>query len=77
MIKYYPKERQIKIAMAKKGFNQRDLSKVTRFNPSTISNFLTGRYNISPSGSRRVAKALDCEIEEIFEIEVDGEFVKD
>lgn len=60
MIKYYPKKKEIKIAMAIKGLNKRELSK-------------NGRYNLSSKSSRKIAEALNCKIEDIFEIYVDRE----
>lgn len=70
MIKYHPKKIKILVAMAKKGFNQRVLSEKTGLNPSTVSNFLNGRYSISPKSAVKISEALGSELEELFEFEI-------
>lgn len=60
------------VAMAYKGFNQTSLSKVVGLNQSTLSNFLNGKRGISPRSAKKIADALDKDIEDIFEIEIKG-----
>lgn len=70
MIKYHPKKIKIFVAMAKKGFNQTDLSETAELNKSTLSLFLNGKRTISPTSARKIADALDSDLEELFEIEI-------
>ncbi|MGA3678232.1 helix-turn-helix transcriptional regulator [Lysinibacillus agricola] len=70
MIKYHPKKTSIFIAMAKKGFNQKGLCIEAGVNPSTLSNFLNYKKSISPRSATKIAIALDTEIEELFDIEI-------
>lgn len=70
MISYTPKKRNIYVQMAKRGFNQRTLSMKSNIHPSTISNFMNGRYYISPTTATKLAEALGSEIEYLFEIQI-------
>jgi len=70
LIKYYPKKTAILVAMAKNGLNQRSLSSASGLNASTISNFLNEKHSPSPNSARKIADALDVNIDEIFEIRV-------
>jgi plasmid maintenance system antidote protein VapI len=56
--------------MAKKGFNQKTLSRKSKVHPSTISNFLNERFCISPSTATKLAETLDSKIEDLFEIQI-------
>lgn len=69
MIKCYPKKIKILTAMAQKGFNQKSLADAAQLNTSTISLFLNGKRNISPTSARKIAEALDSELEELFEFQ--------
>ena len=71
MIKYIPNRVKILVAMAHKGFNQKTLSEKVGLNPSTLSNFFNGRYDISPVSAQKIAKALDSEMNEIFNIQIE------
>lgn len=75
MIRYKPKKINIFVAMAKKGFNQTLLSETSGLDRSSISNFLNGKRNPSPTSANKIAEALDTDIEELFEIEVSPEEV--
>lgn len=70
MIKYHPKKAEILYAMAHKGLSQAALSKEAGVNPSTISNFLHGRYGLSPNSAKCIADVLERELEELFHIEI-------
>lgn len=70
MISYTPKKRNIYVQMAKKGLNQKTLSRKSKVHPSTISNFMNERYCISPATATKIAKILDSSIEELFEIQI-------
>lgn len=72
MIKYHPKKIKILIAMAEKGCNQTDLSKAAGLNTSTISNFLNGKRTISPASASKIAEALEKNINELFEFEINS-----
>lgn len=70
MFKYRPRKNKILVAMAKKGFNQKTLSETANLNPSTVSIFLNKRRSVSPTSARKIADALDCDINKIFEVEI-------
>ena len=70
MISYTPKKRNIYVQMAKKGLNQKTLSRESKVHPSTISNFMNERYCISPTTATKLAETLDSKIEDLFEIQI-------
>lgn len=70
MIKYRPNKPVFFIAMAKKGFTQKKLSAVSGLNPSTISLFLNNKRLISTNSAKKIADALECDIESLFEIQI-------
>lgn len=70
MIKYKPKKRQIFIAMAQKGFTQKKLSEKASLNSSTISIYLNNKRFITPKSALKIANALGCSIEDLFEFEI-------
>ncbi len=70
MIKYHLKKTAILVAMARKGLNQSSLSSASGLNASTISNFLNEKHSPSPNSARKIADALNVNIDEIFEIKV-------
>ncbi|MGN4127238.1 helix-turn-helix domain-containing protein [Lysinibacillus sphaericus] len=71
MIRYKPKKINILISMAKKGFNQKELSNQSKLDPSTLSTFFNGKRNISPGGAKKIADALDSNVDELFDIEIE------
>lgn len=76
MIKYHPKKINILVAMARKGFNQKALSEHSGLDPSTLSTFLNGKRDISPTSAKKIAIALDAEIDELFEIQINQKEAK-
>lgn len=76
MIKYHPKKVEILVAMAQKGFNQSSLSYETGLNKSTLSLFFNRKRKIAAPTAKKIAEALDKELNEIFEIEVEGQEVQ-
>ncbi|QFF98779.1 XRE family transcriptional regulator [Psychrobacillus glaciei] len=70
MISYTPKKINIYVQMAKKGLNQKTLSKKSKVHPSTISNFMNDRYCISPTTATKLAEILESKIEDLFEIQI-------
>ncbi|MBD7945273.1 helix-turn-helix transcriptional regulator [Psychrobacillus sp. Sa2BUA9] len=67
MLKIYPKRINIRVAMAYKGLNQKELSKISEINPSTFSNFMNGRYSISSKSAKKIARTLEKPVKELFD----------
>ncbi|VYU20868.1 helix-turn-helix domain-containing protein [Staphylococcus simulans] len=60
----------LKKAMFLKGFNLSDLAIKTEVSPTYLSQIVNGKKVPSPKLAKKIANALDVEIEEIFEFEV-------
>lgn len=75
MIKYQPKRFEVLVAMARKGLNQKELSVRSDLNPSTLSTFLNGKRDISPTSARKIADVLDADIKDLFEIHINQKAV--
>ena len=58
---------RLKATIFEKGITQQDLSKVTGIPSSYISLAIRGRLNLSADEQNRIAKALNCKSEELFE----------
>lgn len=56
--------------MAEKGLNQKELCNKAKLNPSTLSNFLNCKTNISARSASKIATALDRELKELFEFKI-------
>ncbi|EOK17445.1 hypothetical protein WQ1_00542 [Enterococcus faecium EnGen0371] len=63
------KREPIQIEMIKKGFNQKTLSKRIGVQQSTLSNFLSNKYSLSPNNAFEISKALDKDFDDLFLIE--------
>lgn len=72
MIKYYPKQNNFLVAMAKKGFTQRNLSEAAKINQSTLSMFINHRRSISASTALKISEALGTSVDEIFEFKIEN-----
>ncbi|HGD7256660.1 TPA: helix-turn-helix transcriptional regulator [Enterococcus faecium] len=55
--------------MIKKEFNQKTLSKRIGVQQSTLSNFLSNKYSLSPNKAFEISKALDKDFDDLFLIE--------
>lgn len=66
-------EKSVKKAMFLKGFNLSDLSKETGVGVSYLSSIINSKKIPSPKLAKKIADALDVEIEDIFEFEVKEE----
>lgn len=63
-------ERLIKKAMFIKGLNLSDLSRETEVGISYLSQIVNGKKVPSPKLAKKIADALEVEIEDIFEFEL-------
>lgn len=70
MIKYLPRKLEILTAMAQQGLNQKTLGEKAEINKATISLFLNGKRTISASTAKKLAKALNAEVEKLFNFEI-------
>lgn len=59
---------KISFLMAKKNMMQKDLAEAASMSRGNLSNIINGK-SCQPATIFRIAKALDCDIEEILEIE--------
>lgn len=59
--------RRLKEERLHKGWSQRDLARETGVNADTISGIETGQHEPRPSTLRKLAKALDIEVRDLFE----------
>lgn len=62
------KKMPIKISMIHKGMNQKDLASKIKISESALSNFLNGKYSISPSKANLICVVLNKEFNELFTI---------
>ncbi|PTJ28479.1 helix-turn-helix domain-containing protein [Staphylococcus simulans] len=62
--------RLVKKAMFIKGLNLSDLSRETEVGISYLSQIVNGKKVPSPKLAKKIAEALDVEIEDIFEFEL-------
>ncbi|MCE5023389.1 helix-turn-helix domain-containing protein [Staphylococcus simulans] len=62
--------RLVKKAMFIKGLNLSDLSRETEVGISYLSQIVNGKKVPSPKLAKKIANALDVEIEDIFEFEL-------
>lgn len=53
----------LRSARALRGFTQRDLERLADLPATTLSHIECGRRTLSPSAARRVATALDADVE--------------
>lgn len=63
-------ERLVKKAMFIKGLNLSDLSRETEVGISYLSQIVNGKKVPSPKLAKKIADALEVEIEDIFEFEL-------
>ena len=68
IIKYSAKKRELLVALAEKCYTQSKLSEVTNLDKSTISTFINNKRNVSGNTVKKIAEALDREVNEITHI---------
>lgn len=73
-IRFQPKRTEILVSMAKKGMNQSALSEISGVNRTTISKSMNPSKPrpVTATTAKRIARALDCEVESLFDYQIDG-----
>ena len=57
----------VRVSMAKKGINQKQLAIASGISESTLSNILTGKSDGNPKTWGKIANALEVDVTEIIE----------